>query len=74
MEKEVIFPVLSLNLSISKRKEYWGENVKNDRQNVVIEEHKLEFIVDCDMVGLHGYTTFPLDKHISFPSLFKRIV
>lgn len=64
VETAVIFPVLSLNLSISKRNT--GGETKN-RQNVVIEEHKLEFIVNCDMVGLHGYTTFP----ICSPSLFK---
>lgn len=65
----VIFPVLSLNLSTRKRNT--GEKKTNHRQNVVIEEHKLEFIVNCDMVGLHGHRTFPLDKHIYSPSFFK---
>lgn len=52
----VIFPVLSLNVSISKRN---TGGKTNHRQNVVMEEQKLEFIVNCDMVGLHGYATFP---------------
>lgn len=67
-ETAVIYTVLTLNLSISKG--ILGQKKRNHKQNVFIERHNFEYIVNCD-VGLHEYAIFPSDKHIYSPSLFK---